>query len=103
MAIPNVYAGRRLLGILRKMLPILFAVSTTFMAWKSLCILAASPTPLVCVTSESMAPIFHRGDILLLSNRQSFIRPGDIPVVWFPGYPLPMVHRAISVWHSVDG
>ncbi|KAJ5975806.1 hypothetical protein N7481_009513 [Penicillium waksmanii] len=48
-----------------------------------------------------MAPAFHRGDILFLSNRSSEVYAGDIPVVWFPGNPLPMVHRALNV--MIDG
>jgi signal peptidase len=56
--------------------------------------------PIVSVISESMAPAFHRGDLLFLSNRSNNIRVGDIPVVWFPGRNLPMVHRAIKVIHT---
>lgn len=44
-----------------------------------------------------MAPAFHRGDVLLLWNRTSTIHVGEIPVVWFSGNPLPMVHRAVKV------
>lgn len=47
-----------------------------------------------------MAPAFHRGDILLLSNRRSFAQVGDIPVVWFAGSPLPMVHRVVEVFYE---
>lgn len=54
---------------------------------------------MVCVISESMAPTFHRGDILLLWNRTSTIEVGDIPVVWFEDSHMPMVHRVIKV-HS---
>ncbi|GAT26317.1 microsomal signal peptidase 18 kDa subunit [Aspergillus luchuensis] len=49
------------------------------------------------VSSESMEPTSHRGDLIFLWNRQQRIRAGDIPVVWFDGRPLPMVHRAIQV------
>lgn len=49
-----------------------------------------------------MAPAFHRGDILLLWNRTSTVEVGDIPVVWFEGSPLPMVHRVISVHASSE-
>lgn len=78
---------------------LLLPLSTTFMAWKALSLATNSPVPIVCVISESMAPTFHRGDILLLSNwqQQPVIEVGDIPVVWFEGNPLPMVHRVIKV------
>ena len=67
------------------------------MMWKGLSVLTASSVPMICGVSESMAPAFHKGDLLFLSNRSSPIRVGDIPVVWFSGRPLPMVHRASRV------
>lgn len=81
------------------MLPILSVLSTTFMAWKTLSVLTNSPQPVMVVISESMAPAFHRGDIIFLWNRQHTIKVGDIPVCWFPSRPTPMVHRAIQT-HS---
>ncbi|KAJ6098405.1 signal peptidase complex catalytic subunit SEC11 [Penicillium canescens] len=77
-------------------------LSVPLMIWKALCLTTASPYPIVVVISESMAPAFHRGDILFLSNRQYEVSVGDIPVVWFPGNPLPMVHRAIQVLVNSD-
>lgn len=69
------------------------------MMWKGLSFVANSSTPIICVISESMAPAFHRGDILFLWNRTSSIEVGDIPVVWFDDAPLPMVHRVVqSFW-----
>lgn len=67
------------------------------MIWKALIVITGSPHPIVVVISESMAPAFHRGDLLFLWNRQPWIHAGEIPVCWFPGNPLPMVHRAIKV------
>ncbi|KAJ5950781.1 signal peptidase I [Penicillium vulpinum] len=54
------------------------------------------------VSSESMEPEFYRGDLILLWNHQEKINVGDIPVVWFPGRRLPMVHRAIAVLNHSD-
>jgi signal peptidase len=53
------------------------------------------------VASESMAPAFHRGDQILLWNQEDQIHARDIPVVWLPGQPLPMVHRAVKVLRQV--
>jgi signal peptidase len=58
---------------------------------------SGSNYPIMVVSSESMEPAFQRGDLIFLWNRQEHIRAGDIPVVWFHGRPLPMVHRAIKV------
>lgn len=72
------------------------------MAWKALCIVTGSKYPILIVTSESMEPTFHRGDLIFLWNREKTINTGDIPVVWIPGKPLPMVHRVITVNHQVQ-
>ena len=77
----------------------LLLITFPFMAWKALCVFTGSSHPIMVVISESMAPAFTRGDLIFLWNRQSWVRAGEIPVCWFPGRPLPMVHRAIkSVW-----
>jgi signal peptidase len=82
-------------------LSILLAISHAYMAWKALSLLTNSSSPVMVVISESMAPAFHRGDLLLLSNWKTHIHIGDIPVVWFEGAVLPMVHRAVeSRWQS---
>lgn len=83
--------------LLKKTLTILLVIFTPFTIWKALCLITASSYPFVVVISESMAPAFNRGDILFLSNWQHDISIADIPVVWFPGNPLPMVHRVIEV------
>ncbi|KAI9754894.1 MAG: small nuclear ribonucleoprotein Sm D3 [Chaenotheca gracillima] len=86
--------GRRLLA---ESVPVLWVIATFFMLWKGVCVITDSPHPLLVVSSGSMEPAFRRGDLIVLWNRQQQIRAGDIPVVWFPGHPLPMVHRAIKV------
>lgn len=79
-------------------LSLLTAVTTPYMIWKGFSVVLDTSSPLACVISESMAPAFHRGDILLINNRTEHIAAGDIPVVWFSSQPLPMVHRAVNVW-----
>jgi hypothetical protein len=92
--------GHNMRKSLHQMLPILLAVTAPLMAWKSLCILTASNFPVMCVVSESMAPAFHRGDLIFLSNRPTHVQVGDIAVIWFADQPLPMVHRAIEIFHD---
>ncbi|KAI0013347.1 putative signal peptidase I [Xylariaceae sp. FL0662B] len=88
----------------RRLLPVLQLLSTVFVLWKGLSVLTDSPCPAHVVVSDSMAPAFKRGDIVVLSNREREIRVGDIPVVWFAGKPLPMVHRAVKViWGTRPG
>ncbi|KAF2870619.1 signal peptidase I [Massariosphaeria phaeospora] len=74
--------------------------SAIFMYWTTMRLLSNSPQPIMVVSSESMEPTFYRGDLILLWNRQRDVQVGDIPVVWFAGRPLPMVHRAIKVYYN---
>jgi signal peptidase I len=75
---------------------VLLPLGHIFMSFSLLCLAVSSHTPVVAVVSGSMEPAFHRGDVLFLWNR-SEIAIGDIPVVWFQGNPLPMVHRVVKV------
>lgn len=92
---------RRLVSLASTALTVLLPLSFTFMILQTLCLVTNSRVPIVCVTSESMSPTFHRGDVLLLWNRTSTVEVGDIPVVWFENNPLPMVHRVIKA-HPVS-
>lgn len=88
--------------ILSLLLLTLLLITAPLMFWKALTIITGSPYPIIVVISESMAPAFNRGDLLFLWNRQHWIQAGEIPVCWFPGGQLPMVHRAIKSI-SLDG
>lgn len=94
-------ATYQITALFRGAFPVLLSLTFTLMSWKALCLVTASPSPVMCVISESMAPAFHRGDLIFLWNRTPRIHAGDIPVVWFAGNPTPMVHRAVQVF--VDG
>ncbi|KAL4922573.1 hypothetical protein BDW62DRAFT_196577 [Aspergillus aurantiobrunneus] len=83
--------------LLHQLFPIIWAISSAFMAWEGLRIVTGSRYPMMVVTSGSMEPALQRGDLILLWNRKGPICAGEIPVIWSPGKPLPMVHRAISV------
>ena len=68
------------------------------MLYKALVLATHSTHPLLVVISESMAPALHRGDVILVSNRVEGVRVGEIPVVWFGGQRLPMVHRVVRAF-----
>lgn len=97
------FSASSLRGGLSSALSLLLVLGTSYMVWKALSIITKSSHPIVVVISESMAPAFHRGDILFLWNRNPVVRAGEIPVCWFPGRPLPMVHRAIKVFTQSAG
>lgn len=82
------------------LLPTLRLVASIFMAWKLLCWVSDTPHSAMVVLSGSMEPAFQRGDIVFLSNRTKLVSVGDIPVVWFAGQPLPMVHRTVEVQYE---
>lgn len=85
---------------LLSLLSILRVFGTAFMAWKLLTLVSNTAHPAMVVVSGSMEPAFQRGDVIFLSNLDQQVQVGDIPVLWFEGQPLPMVHRAVEVLHE---
>ena len=50
-----------------------------------------------------MEPVFHRGDLLVLSNRKKAVQVGDVVVYNVKGRDIPIVHRVIKQhWTSHD-
>jgi signal peptidase len=43
-----------------------------------------------------MEPVFHRGDLLVLSNRKKVVDVGDVVVYNVKGRDIPIVHRVIK-------
>lgn len=43
-----------------------------------------------------MEPVYRRGDVLFVSNRDPSIELGEVVVVWLKGRRLPFVHRVIE-------
>lgn len=72
-------------------------LSTAFMTWKGLSVIADSPSPIVVVLSGSMEPAFQRGDLLFLWNRNVFeeTKVGEIVVYNVKGKDIPIVHRLV--------
>lgn len=87
----------KLRKILSELLPPLLLVGGFAMSWIASKVLVHSSCPMLVVTSQSMAPAFHRGDVIFLSNRSQDVSIGDIPVAWIPGNGMPFVHRAIAI------
>jgi signal peptidase len=72
-------------------------LSTAFMMWKGLSVIADSPSPIVVVLSGSMEPAFQRGDLLFLWNRNFFeeTKVGEIVVYNVRDKDIPIVHRLV--------
>ena len=47
--------------------------------------------------SESMTPIFERGDLLFLAMPSTPLVVGDIPVFQIKGQSIPIVHRLLEI------
>ncbi|KAH6718611.1 signal peptidase-like protein complex catalytic subunit SEC11 [Leptodontidium sp. 2 PMI_412] len=79
-------------------------LSTAFMMWKGLSVIADSPSPIVVVLSGSMEPAFQRGDLLFLWNRNYFeeTKVGEIVVYNVKGKDIPIVHRLVRKFGAGD-
>ncbi|KAK4638911.1 Signal peptidase complex catalytic subunit S11C [Podospora pseudocomata] len=85
------------------LLGILQVVSACFMAWKGACLLSGTPYPAVVVITNSMAPAFDPGDILLVHRHPAHdgrVRVGDLPVILNPDRPFPFIHRVVGVFYD---
>ena len=80
---------------LSQVLNFALVLSTAFMLWKSLSVIADSPSPIVVVLSGSMEPAFQRGDLLFLWNRDQTAEVGEIVVYNVKGKNIPIVHRVV--------
>ena len=70
-------------------------LSTAFMLWKGLSVVADSSSPIIVVLSGSMEPAFQRGDLLFLWNRGQETQVGEVVVYNVRGKDIPIVHRVI--------
>ena len=85
---------------LQQILNFALVLSTAFMLWKSLSVIADSPSPIVVVLSGSMEPAFQRGDLLFLWNRDKTAEVGEIVVYNVKGKDIPIVHRVVRSYGS---
>lgn len=88
---------------LQQVLNFALVLSTAFMMWKSLSVLADSPSPIVVVLSGSMEPAFQRGDLLFLWNRDVKAEVGEIVVYNVKDKDIPIVHRVVRSYAPPDG
>lgn len=72
-------------------------VTSALMIWKALMIMTMSESPIVVVLSGSMEPLYYRGDILFLYNREEKICTGDVVVYQNGEQEIPIVHRVIAI------
>ncbi|XP_060859025.1 signal peptidase complex catalytic subunit SEC11A-like [Metopolophium dirhodum] len=79
-------------------------ISSTTMIWKGSKVLTGCESPIVIVSSGSMEPAFHRGDILFLTNyEEEPVRVGEIVVFKIKGRDVPIVHRVLKLHEKSNG
>ncbi|WP_258083569.1 signal peptidase I [Thermococcus thermotolerans] len=80
---------------------ILIALLAVFTLQVGLKLALHTDSPLVIVVSESMEPVFYRGDVVLLKgiNEDNIddVRVGDVIVYKRPGYEYPIIHRVREI------
>lgn len=86
---------------LTQLLQLITVVTSSYMFWKGLSVVANTHSPIVVVLSGSMEPAFQRGDILFLWNREEYSKVGDVVVYEVQGKSIPIVHRVLRE-HLVD-
>lgn len=75
---------------------------TSCQMWKTLSVVADSPSPIVVVLSGSMEPAFQRGDLLFLWNRNIYneTEVGEVVVYNVRDKDIPIVHRVVRRFGS---
>ncbi|ASJ13401.1 signal peptidase I [Thermococcus thioreducens] len=80
---------------------ILIALLAVFTLQVGLKLALHTDSPLVIVVSESMEPVFYRGDVVLLKgiNEDNIddVHVGDVIVYKRPGYEYPIIHRVREI------
>ncbi|EGR31324.1 sec11, putative [Ichthyophthirius multifiliis] len=79
------------------MISLTMIVSSALTIWRILMIITYSDSPIVVVLSGSMEPLYYRGDILTLYNREEKIYTGDVVVYKNGDQEIPIVHRVIAI------
>lgn len=101
-AVSSLFKSKRLLIVQFVSMVTFFA--SALAAWKTLSCVLNTTTPVVVILtyekteewlscSGSMLPAYRRGDVLLIDNRFSEMKIGDIVIYNIPGRDIPIVHR----------
>ncbi|KAK8799307.1 hypothetical protein JH06_1235 [Blastocystis sp. subtype 4] len=90
-AVSSLFKSKRLLIVQFVSMVTFFA--SALAAWKSLSFVLNTTTPIVVILTGSMLPAYRRGDVLLIDNRFSELKIGDIVIYNIPGRDIPIVHR----------
>jgi len=80
---------------------VMYVVLGVFLAWlinQGMALALSTDMPVVAVESNSMVPVFYKGDILILRGVEpTNLNIGDIIVYSVDGRGTPVVHRIVKV------
>jgi signal peptidase len=79
----------------------IFAI-TVFIMWNGLKYVTGTSAPVMAVLSNSMEPVFSKGDIIFVTHNKEPFVIGEIIVYNIPSKDIPIVHRIIDIWDK-DG
>ena len=80
---------------------VLYMVIGVLMAWginQGMAVALTTDMPVVAVESNSMVPVFYKGDILVLKGAaQGELEVGDVIVYSVKSWQVPVVHRIVKI------
>ena len=80
---------------------IVYIIIGVALAWginQGMAMALSTDMPVVAVESDSMVPVFHKGDILVLGGEGAgMLTVGDIIVYSVEGRTVPIVHRIVKI------
>jgi signal peptidase len=79
---------------------IAYIIVGVVLAWginQGMALALSTDMPVVAVESNSMIPVFYKGDILVLSGTRAGPEIGDVVVYSVAGRSVPIVHRVVKV------
>lgn len=85
---------------LAQLINAILVLTSSFMFYKGLSVVANTESPVVVVLSGSMEPAFERGDVLFLWNREPRVKVGDVVVYNVKHRDIPIVHRVLRTHSS---
>ena len=82
------------MGTLKEIGEIAVAFAVAWLTYHGLAVVFNTPMPIVSVVSNSMVPVLHKGDILIVTSADYNV--GDIVIYERPEVPYTIVHRIIG-------
>lgn len=83
------------MDMLKDLVEIILAFLVAWASYYGLALAFDTPMPIVSVVSDSMRPVLHRGDILVVTGEDEY-EVGDIVIYQRPEIDYTIVHRIVA-------